>query len=228
MDQLPWLSPADEVHDLNRIALVEERGVEGGALDDDEIVFDCHAPCVDVERRQQFGDGHRTRQVERIAIQSDRQRRVTRFESVILSQLFHSIVADGYPPARVSYKDHGMPLDRSSALQQYRRNRDRSRALFDMLPEDVYYSRPIDLRHPIVFYDGHLPGFSFNTLVKKALGRSSIDPRLETLFARGIDPHESRGSAEGAEAGAWPSRETVRAFVAEADARVVDALKRDD
>jgi formylglycine-generating enzyme required for sulfatase activity len=104
-----------------------------------------------------------------------------------------------------------------------------------MLPEDVYYSRPIDLRHPIVFYDGHLPGFSFNTLNKRALGRPGIDPRLETLFARGIDPSESqvdqpdslhRRSGEAAEA--WPDRETVRAFVAEADSRVIAALANDD
>lgn len=40
----------------------------------------------------------------------------------------------------------------------YRRNRERSRALFDLLAEEAYYSRPIDVRHPIVFYDGHLPG----------------------------------------------------------------------
>jgi gamma-glutamyl hercynylcysteine S-oxide synthase len=119
-----------------------------------------------------------------------------------------------------------MPFDRNTALSWYARNRERSRSLFDMLPEDVYYSRPIDLRHPIVFYDGHLPGFSFNTLVKKALGRPSIDPRLESLFARGIDPHESRSGA--ATADAWPSRDVVRSFVDEADARVIAALERDD
>jgi len=127
-----------------------------------------------------------------------------------------------------------MPFNRSAAVEQYRRNRDRSRALFDMLPEDVYYSRPIDLRHPIVFYDGHLPGFSFNTLVKKALGRPGIDSRLETLFARGIDPHESTSGAAGqsqqrqSERERWPARETVRAFVEEADARVIDALEHED
>ena len=117
-----------------------------------------------------------------------------------------------------------MAIDTAAALSWYQRNRDRSRALFEMLPEDVYYERPIDLRHPVVFYDGHLPGFSFNTLVKKALGGPSIDARLESLFARGIDPHESQA---GASASAWPGRDTVRGFVAEADARVIDALKKD-
>src|ERR1700749_1790878 len=101
-----------------------------------------------------------------------------------------------------------MRFDRSGALLQYRRNRERSRALFDMLPEDVYYSQPIDLRHPIVFYDGHLPAFSFNTLVKRGLGRPSIDTRLEALFARGIDPDAPRDSGLS-----WPDRGTIRAFV---------------
>src|SRR3954469_1933024 len=70
----------------------------------------------------------------------------------------------------------------------YQAIRARSRRLFGLLDDEAYYSRPIDLRHPIVFYDGHLPAFAFNTLVKRALGRSGIDERLETLFARGIDP----------------------------------------
>src|ERR1700704_2163146 len=100
-----------------------------------------------------------------------------------------------------------MAFDRAAALTWYRRNRERSRALFDMLPEDVYYARPIDLRHPVVFYDGHLPGFSFNTLNKRALGRPGIDARLETLFARGIDPHESQA---GGAAASWPPRDVVR------------------
>ena len=74
-------------------------------------------------------------------------------------------------------------------MDRYRRNRARSRELFALLSDEAYYSQPIALRHPIVFYEGHLPGFSFNTLVKKALGGASIDARLESLFARGIDPH---------------------------------------
>src|SRR5262245_17962419 len=93
-------------------------------------------------------------------------------------------------------------LDRRAVADWYRRNRQRSRSLFDLLVDDAYYSQPIALRHPIVFYDGHLPAFSFNTLVKKALGGSSIDPFLETLFARGIDPSDvGDGSARPA---AWP------------------------
>jgi gamma-glutamyl hercynylcysteine S-oxide synthase len=105
----------------------------------------------------------------------------------------------------------------------YRRNRERSRALFDLLAEEAYYSRPIDLRHPIVFYEGHLPAFSFNTLVKRALGGPAIDAHLERLFARGIDPSEAPQSSAGV-ADAWPSRSVVQGFAEEADRRVLDAL----
>src|SRR5436190_21923339 len=124
-----------------------------------------------------------------------------------------------------------MALDRRAALDWYCRNRARSRALFDLLTDDAYYSRPIDVRHPIVFYEGHLPGFSFNTLVKKGLGLPSIDTRLEILFARGIDPHENAAGGSGGSGlrpigsgGDWPARDVVHQFADEADRRVTDAL----
>src|SRR6188472_1120172 len=119
-----------------------------------------------------------------------------------------------------------VPLDRASFVAWYRRNRERSRQIFDLLAEDAYYSQPIALRHPIVFYDGHLPAFSFNTLVKKALGEPSIDEALERLFARGIDP-DDREAGHGGSADVrslWPDRATVREFVSEADRRVLHAL----
>jgi iron(II)-dependent oxidoreductase len=119
-------------------------------------------------------------------------------------------------------------LNREELVSWYRRNRARSAALFDLLADDAYYSKPIALRHPIVFYEGHLPAFSFNTLVKRGLGRPSIDPRLEALFARGIDPHESQQNASASARGSWPDRGVVRQFAAEADRQVIDALERAD
>jgi ergothioneine biosynthesis protein EgtB len=115
-------------------------------------------------------------------------------------------------------------VDRSTFVTWYQRNRERSRALFDLLADAAYYSQPIALRHPIVFYEGHLPGFSFNTLVKKGLGGASIDERMERLFARGIDPHEAHASA-GQTRDQWPARDVVRVFAEEADRRVLDALE---
>jgi len=118
---------------------------------------------------------------------------------------------------------------RAELVQRYRRNRARTRELFSLLSDNAYYSQPIALRHPIVFYEGHLPGFSFNTLVKRALGRASIDARLEALFARGIDPAESPAAASADQiARQWPSRREVRAFIDEVDRRVIDAMTNDD
>ena len=118
-------------------------------------------------------------------------------------------------------------MNRAALVDTYRRNRQRTRQLFDLLTgEDTYYSQPISLRHPIVFYEGHLPAFSFNTLVKRGLGGASIDPALEQLFARGIDPDEDAAAGSDAERNRarWPSREAVQQFADEADARVLDAL----
>lgn len=122
-------------------------------------------------------------------------------------------------------------LDRERALAWYRLNRERSRGLFDLLADEAYYSRPIALRHPIVFYEGHLPAFSFNTLIKKGLGRPSIDPALEALFARGIDPNETRDTLgdqpqQASDRARWPSRDIVHQFAAEADRQILDALAR--
>jgi ergothioneine biosynthesis protein EgtB len=114
-------------------------------------------------------------------------------------------------------------LDRAALADWYRRTRRRSQQLFDLVQPDAYYSRPISLRHPIVFYEGHLPAFSLNTLIKKGLGRSGVDERLERLFARGIDP-EDEASADRSRPMAWPSRAEVRRFADACDALILDAL----
>ncbi len=114
-------------------------------------------------------------------------------------------------------------LDRAALADWYRRNRQRSRQLFDIVRPEAYYAQPISLRHPIVFYEGHLPAFSLNTLVKKGLGRPGIDDGLERLFARGIDP-EDEASASRSQRTEWPAREEVQRFADQCDARILDAL----
>ena len=114
-------------------------------------------------------------------------------------------------------------LNREALADRYRQNRQRSRQLFDLVSPEAYYARPISLRHPIVFYEGHLPAFSLNTLVKKGLGRGGVDERLERLFARGIDP-EDEASASQSQRAEWPSRDQVRGFADECDALILEAL----
>lgn len=117
-------------------------------------------------------------------------------------------------------------IDRDAAIAWYKKNRARTAALFDLVTDEAYYAQPISLRHPIVFYEGHLPAFSLNTLVKKALGRPGLDESLERLFARGIDPDEAASSS--GRTFAWPDRSRVRGFVEAADRLVLDALATAD
>jgi iron(II)-dependent oxidoreductase len=118
-------------------------------------------------------------------------------------------------------------LDRSALLDRFQRLRARTRDLFALLDDSVYYERPIALRNPIVFYEGHLPAFAVNTLLRKALGAPGIDPQLEVIFARGIDP-ESEATAIARGNPAWPSRATVTAYAQEADRRIEDAIASAD
>jgi len=122
---------------------------------------------------------------------------------------------------------HVRALDRVAALGRFSANRDRTRAMFDMVDPAMYYERPIPLRNPVVFYEGHVPAFSVNTLIKNALGRPGIDARLERIFARGIDPAtEATAVARGNPT--WPSRDAVREYVEAADAAIESAIATDD
>jgi len=116
-------------------------------------------------------------------------------------------------------------IDLSSAVEWYTRNRARSAAIFDLIDPAAYYTRPIALRNPIVFYEGHLPAFSVLAFLRRGLGRPAIDARLERLFERGIDPESEADAAPRSGASTiWPSRDDVRAFGRACDAAVLDAL----
>jgi len=118
-------------------------------------------------------------------------------------------------------------LDRADALARYTANRRRTRELFDLLDNSIYYERPISLRNPVVFYEGHVPAFSVNTLIKKALGWKGIDEHLETIFARGIDP-ESEAASVARGNPAWPSRAEVHQYVEAADRLIEKAIASAD
>lgn len=116
----------------------------------------------------------------------------------------------------------GVGFDREHAIDSFRRNREHTLHLFEMVEQDAYESRPIALRQPIVFYEGHFIVFSVNTLLKSALGQDGIDEEFETLFARGIDPDEPPDE-EGEQQ--WPSRDEIHAYAREAERRIVEALE---
>jgi ergothioneine biosynthesis protein EgtB len=119
---------------------------------------------------------------------------------------------------------HGAPSPSaaSTALGRWRAGRAATKRFFDeTLAPEAYAARPIALRHPFVFYEGHLAAFGVLKLLREALGRPAVDADLEVLFERGIDPPVEGGAAPES---AWPPREAVTAYVRRADAAVEDAL----
>lgn len=114
-------------------------------------------------------------------------------------------------------------LSRDDLLTWFRTSRQRTRELFELFDDAAYYERPIPLRNPLVFYEGHLPAFTINTLVKLALGRPGIDEEFETLFARGIDPDSE--AAVQSPTDVWPSRDAVQEYGRKADACIEELLR---
>jgi formylglycine-generating enzyme required for sulfatase activity len=120
-------------------------------------------------------------------------------------------------------------LDRSAAIDWYLRNRARSRGIFDLIEPSAYYARPIALRNPIVFYEGHLPAFSIISVLRRGLQAPPVDPRMEKLFERGIDPDSTETAVpRSGRDTAWPTRDEVLDFAGRADAAIVAALERED
>ncbi|HEY6485407.1 MAG TPA: SUMF1/EgtB/PvdO family nonheme iron enzyme [Candidatus Cybelea sp.] len=114
-------------------------------------------------------------------------------------------------------------IDRAGMLARYRENRKRSARLFGLVHEDAFYDRPIPLRHPFAFYEGHIPAFSYFTLNERSLGETVLDAALERLFERGIDP-SSRDEARRHARSDWPARDAVAAFGVQCDTAVEGAL----
>ena len=114
-------------------------------------------------------------------------------------------------------------INRQTLVRWFREGRQRTRNVFAIPRAESYYDRPIRLRNPIVFYEGHLPAFTVNTLIKLALKQRGIDERYEDLFSRGIDP-ESEDEARSP-TDLWPKREEIQNYGARADAAIESALR---
>ena len=101
----------------------------------------------------------------------------------------------------------------------------RSDALFERVPHESLLDRPIQLRHPILFYMGHLPAFMWNQVGAGALGLGPLDAELDGLFERGIDPHD-QGAARAASIQAWPKLSAVHAYCDRARERILSLIPR--
>ena len=81
--------------------------------------------------------------------------------------------------------------------------------LFSLLPEGALFERPIPLRHPFVFYLGHLPAFAWNQVGRGALGLAPMHAVFDQLFERGIDPEDESCTAPES---CWPELAEILAY----------------
>ena len=100
---------------------------------------------------------------------------------------------------------------RERVLADFHATFDRYERLFDVLRgEQAYTVKPISLRHPLIFYLGHTATFFINKLVLAGVLEQRVDPRLESMFAVGVD-EMSWDDLDEAHYD-WPSSAEVRAY----------------
>lgn len=106
-------------------------------------------------------------------------------------------------------------MNLNSELQRARAHTD---SLFELVAPDTLYERPIQARHRLIFYVGHLEAFDWNQLPRGVMGTPSFDATFDALFEAGIDPPP--GQAPQDTAADWPSVEAARNYGAKARAAV--------
>lgn len=88
---------------------------------------------------------------------------------------------------------------------------DRYERLFDVLTGDeAYYTKPISLRHPLIFYLGHTATFFINKLILAGLVQKRINARFESMFAVGVDEMSWDDLSDAHYD--WPKVSEVRAY----------------
>ncbi len=92
-------------------------------------------------------------------------------------------------PARTPRLDGGDPAAKRGEIRRYFHDTyDVSERLFELLTgDDSYYRRADPLRHPLIFYLGHTACFYINKLTLAKLIPARVNPRLESMFAIGVD-----------------------------------------
>jgi formylglycine-generating enzyme required for sulfatase activity len=89
------------------------------------------------------------------------------------------------------------------------RARDDTDALFALLRPEALYDRPVQERHRLIFYLGHLEAFDWN-LISPAIGLRSFHPSFDRLFAFGIDPEPGRLPQD--KISDWPERQEIGSY----------------
>ena len=113
----------------------------------------------------------------------------------------------------------------SSLLPRMADARAQTDALFDLLPPNSFYERPIAERHRLIFYLGHLEAFDWN-LLSGPLDLGAHDSAFDKLFAFGIDP--IGGGLPTDKPGDWPNIAKTEKYKTNIRARLDEALRKSD
>lgn len=99
----------------------------------------------------------------------------------------YSNLGSSYLASLNSFSDLSSPTKMySNILQEAWKFSDK---IFDLLQSDAFFEKPIHLRHPFIFYFGHLPAFANNQICNPFTQSPSINPYFDSIFERGIDPN---------------------------------------
>ena len=97
-------------------------------------------------------------------------------------------------------------------------------SLFETLvDEDSFRVKPINLRHPLIFYYGHTATFFINKFILAGLIDQRINPRFESMFAVGVD--EMSGDDLNEAHYDWPTSQEVGAYRAQVRETVDRVIK---
>lgn len=88
----------------------------------------------------------------------------------------------------------------AAAIAEARKQTDE---IFSCLVPAAMYDRPVDERHRLIFYLGHLEAFDWNQIGRAGLGLPASNPAFDKLFEFGIDPEIGGGPAD--QPSNWPT-----------------------
>ncbi len=111
----------------------------------------------------------------------------------------------------------------SNLLSRIADARAQTDALFDLLPPNSFYERPIAERHRLIFYLGHLEAFDWN-LLSAPLDLGVHDATFDKLFAFGIDP--ICGGLPTDKPGDWPNIAKTEKYKTNIRIRLDEALRK--
>ncbi len=101
----------------------------------------------------------------------------------------------------------------------------RYESLFDLIADEkAYFQKADSLRHPIIFYYGHTATFFINKFKLAKILDERIDPKLESIFAVGVD--EMSWDDLNEKHYEWPTLEETQAYRDKVYALVSDLIDR--